>query len=124
MKMFLYYLCTLRDGRKDNTPVLGGTHYHRDQLLLVIEAKDAEHAARALNTKIIGSFDRSDAKLPTGGLPDIYYTSDYYGGGKHPFNHPEGYFFLALKEMRDKDEITFPDLAKKIHFKITANPNI
>jgi len=50
----------------------------------------------------------------------VYYTSDYYGGRQHPHNHPEGYFFLSLKELEKSDEITHPDLEEKIRLKITA----
>lgn len=116
MKIFLYLLTSLRDGRKDGITVLGGTHYHHDQLLAVIEADDAEHAARALNTKIVGSFDRSSVNCPT-----VYYTSNYYGKDiQRPLNDEEGYFFLSLKELEKGDEITHPDLKEKIRLKVTA----
>lgn len=92
-----------------------GTHYHHDQLLMIIEAENAEHAAQALNIKIIGSFDRSSVNCST-----IYYTSDYYGGNPHPLNHPEGYFFLSLREMEARDESTHPDLQEKIRLKVSA----
>jgi hypothetical protein len=115
MKTFLYLLTSLRDGGRDGVFVMGGTRYHRDQLLAVIEAVDAEHAAKALNIQIVGSFDRSSVNCPT-----IYYTSDYYGGKPHPPNHPEGYFYLSLKELESGDEITHPDLKNKIRYKVTA----
>lgn len=115
MKTFLYILTSLRDGKKDGVGVIGGTHYHRDQLLLIIEATDVEQAARAMNVKIVGSFDRSSVSCPT-----IYYTSDYYGGRQHPLNHEEGYFFLSLKELEPSDGNKFPDLKEKIRFKVTA----
>ena len=115
MKTFLYSLTTLRDGRKDDETVIGGTHYHRNQLLLVIEAAEVEQAARALNIIILNSFDRSSVNCPT-----IYYTSDYYGGRQHPLNHPEGYFFLSLKELEPGDKNKHPDLEEKIRFKVIA----
>ena len=115
MKTFLYILTSLRDGRKDGASVIGGTHYHHDQLLLIIEADDVEQAARALNVKVLSSFDRSSVNCPT-----IYYTSDYYDGREHPLNHPEGYFFLSLKEIEPSDKATHPDLKEKIRFKVTA----
>lgn len=115
MKTFLYILTSIRNGSKDGAIVLGGTHYHHDQLLAVIDAVDAEHAAQALNIKIVSLFDRSRVNCPT-----VYYTSDYYGGGEHPLNHPEGYFFLSLKELEKGDEIKHPDLKDKIRLKVTA----
>jgi hypothetical protein len=115
MKTFLYCITSLRDGSEDGQTVWGGTHYHHDQLLVVIDAVDVEHAAGALNTKVIGSFVRSSVKCPT-----IYYTSDYYGGKQHPDDHPEGYFFLFLKELESSDKIMFPNLEEKIHFKVVA----
>lgn len=116
MKTFLYRLTSLRDGRKDGKIVLGGTHYHHDQLLLVIEAEDVEHAAHALNIKIVGSFDRSSVNCPT-----VYYTSNYYreDTGK-PLNNNEGYFFLSLKELEKGDEINHHDLKEKIRLKVMA----
>lgn len=93
MKTFLYRLTSLRDGRKDKTTVLGGSYYHHDQLLMIIEAEDAEHAAHALNTKIVGSFDRSSVNCPT-----VYYTSNYYGEDTpRPMNDEEGYFFPLIE---------------------------
>lgn len=116
MKTFLYRLTSLRDGKKDGATVLGGTHYHHDQLLAVIEANDAEHAAQALNTRIIGSFDRSSVNCPT-----IYYTSSYYGEDiRRPPNDEEGYFFLSLKELEEGDGNIHSDLKEKIHLKVTA----
>ncbi len=116
MKTFLYRLTSLRDGRKDGTTVFGGTHYNCDQLLVVIEADDAEHAAQALNTRIVGSFDRSNVNCPT-----VYYTSSYYGeGAQRPLNDKEGYFFLSLKELEKGDEIIHSNLKEKIRLKVTA----
>lgn len=115
MKMFLYRLISVRDGSKDGVVVYGGTHYHHHQLLMVIEAVDVEHAARALNTRIVGSFDRSSVNCPT-----IYYTSDYYGGNQRPNNNDEGYFSLSLKELESSDEIMHPDLGEKIRLKVSA----
>jgi len=116
MKTFLYLISSLRDGQKDSEIVVGGTHYHHEQLLVVIEAENAEHAARALNIQILTSMDRSSV-----GLPTIYYTSDYYGGpDKHPLNHGEGYFFLALKEIEKSDSDTHPDLEEKMRLKVVA----
>lgn len=109
-------MTSLRDGSKDRKIVVGGTHYHHDQLLMVIEAENARHAARALNLTISHCFDRAGVKLPT-----IHYTSDYYGGiDKHPINHEEGYFFLSLKELEESDWNTHPDLKKKMRFKVVA----
>jgi hypothetical protein len=116
MKIFLYRLTSLRDGKKDKTVVVGGTHYHHNQILVVIKAVDAEHAAHALNTKIVGSFDRSSINCPT-----IYYTSSYYEEGtQRPISDKKGYFFLSLKELEKGDEITHPDLKEKIRFMVTA----
>ena len=115
MKTFLYLLTSLRNGKKDGEMVIGGTMYHHDQLLAVIEAVDVKRAAKALNIKIVGSFDRSSVNCPT-----VYYTSDYYKGKRHPSNHPEGYFYLSLKELEKGDENKHPDLKKKIRFKVTA----
>lgn len=116
MKTILYLLTSIRDGSKDGVMVFGGTLYHHDQLLLVIEATDVEHAARALNIKIINSFDRSSVNCPT-----VYYTSDYYGGNQHPTNHKKGYFFLSLKEMEAGDKSKHPDLEEKIRLKVSAS---
>lgn len=113
--MFLYRLTSIRNGSKDSVIILGGTHYYHDQLLMIIEAEDAERAAHALNIKIIGSFDRSSVNCPT-----IYYTSDYYGGNPHPLNHPKGYFFLSLKELEACDEARHSDLQEKIRLKVSA----
>jgi hypothetical protein len=119
MKTFLYRLTSLRRGEEDGVSVLSGTHYYHDELLIVIDARDAEHAACALNTKILGTFDRSSE-----GLPIIYYTSDYYGGRPHPLNHPEGYFYFSLKEFEDSDRNTHPDLEENLRRKITAPPHV
>lgn len=116
MKTFLYILTSLRNGKTDRIFVMGGTHYHHDQLLMVIEAEDAQHAAQALNTQIIGSFDRSSVKCPT-----VYYTSNYYAAEKkRPLNDEEGYFFLSLKELETSDRGTHPDLDTKLRLKVTA----
>lgn len=120
MKTFLYCLCTLRDGAKDNVSVPGGRIYYHDYLLLVIDAVDVEHAVRALHAKIFGSFVRSSPSLSSP-LVTIYYTSDYYGvGNKRPDNFPEGYFYFYLKEAEASDTITHPNLAERMHYKIVA----
>jgi hypothetical protein len=95
--------------------VLGGTLYYHHQLLLVIEADDAEQAAKALGTKIVGSFDRSRANLPT-----VYYTGISHENQDRASNHKEGCFFLSLKELEPGDESTHPDLVEKTHLKVTA----
>ena len=116
MKTFLYILTSLRDGDKDGVLVVSGPCYYHDQLLAAIEARDVEHAAQAINTKIIRSFDRSSVNLPT-----IYYTSSYIGvDNPRPVNDKEGYFFFSLKEPEPFDKNKYPDLEEKIRFKITA----
>ena len=115
MKKFLYCLTSIRDGKKDGVTVFGGTHYHHNQLLMVIEAVDIERAARALNVRVISSFDRSGVNCPT-----IYYTSGHYEDKSCPEKDKEGYFFLSLKELESGDAIMHPDLAEKIRLKITA----
>ncbi len=120
MKTFLYILTTLRDGSKDGVPVVSGTHYSHHQLLAVIEAEGVNHATRALNTKVVRSFDRSKE-----GCSTVYYTSDYYGVElKEPFNHKEGHFFFSLKELEPSDVSTYPDLDEKIRLKVTAPPHM
>jgi hypothetical protein len=103
LQTFLYRLTAARNGRKDNVFVVGGTHYWRDQLLLVIDAVDVHHAAQALNVTIVGSFDRSSVNCPT-----VYYTS----------KSDSGSFHLSLKELEPMDQGTHPDLEEKIRFKI------
>ena len=115
MKTFLYFLTSFRSGAKDKAVIIGGTHYYHEHLLMVIEAIDAQQAARALNTKIVDTFDRSGVHCPT-----IYYTSEYFGNRKAPPDHPEGYFYLSLREIEPSDEISHPDLKEKIRLKVTA----
>lgn len=114
-KRFLYCLTTIRDARKDGTTVLGGTHYHHDQLLAVIEANDAEHAARALHVSVRSWFDRSSV-----GCPTIYYISDYYAGKKRPLNDKKDYFFFSLKEEEQGDDQKHLELAERKRFRIKA----
>lgn len=116
MKVFLYCLTSIRNGSEDGVAVMSGSHYYHDHLLAVIEAENAEHAARALNTKILSSFERSSVNCPT-----IYYTSDYYEGRERPLNHrEEGYFFLSLKEPEEGDMNKHPNFEEKIRLKVTA----
>jgi hypothetical protein len=82
---------------------------------MIIEAPDAESAAQALNTEIVGSFDRSSVNCPT-----VYYTSNYYGKKRRPLNDDEGYFFLSLKELEVGDKIAHPALDEKIRLRVTA----
>jgi len=116
MKTFLYILTSLRKGNINAVTFTVGVLYHHNQLLMAIEAVDVEHAAQALNTKIIRSFDRSAVNLPT-----IYYTSSYYGeGNQRPVNDKEGYFFFSLKEPEPFDRKRYPNLEEKVCFKVTA----
>lgn len=111
LKTFLYILTTLRDGASDEQVVFGGNLYYHPQLLMVIDAVDAEQAALALNTQITGSFDRSSSNLPT-----IYYVGK---PGEVPIQKV-GEFFFSIKEPERGDERKFPDLATKIRFKVAA----
>jgi len=115
LKMFLYRLTSLRSGEKDGKMVIGGTHYHHNQLLMIIEAEDVEQAARALNVTIRSSFDRSCVKMPT-----VYYTSDYYAGVERPQNDSEGYFYLSLKEVERGDREEFRNFAEKYRVRVVA----
>lgn len=102
MKTFLHILTSVRDGRADGVIVLGGTHYHHRQLLMVIEAEDVERAAQVLNLRITDSFDRSSVSCPT-----IYYLGHCGHEGS-----------LSLKELEPGDEIAHPDLEEKMRSKV------
>ncbi len=115
MKTFLYRVTSLRNAQTDGVIVTSGAHYHNNQLLLIIEARNIEDAARALNVRIIDSFDRSSV-----GCPTIYYTSSYYGDTPLPHPHREGYFFLSLKEIEKGDDKFYPTFEYCMKHKITA----
>jgi guanylate kinase len=85
--------------------------------LAVIEAYDAEHAARALNTTVMSWFDRSRGNFPS---PNIYYLSDYYAGKERPLHHGKNYFFLSLREMESSDNAQHPELIERVRFRIKA----
>lgn len=118
MKIFLYLLTSVRNGKADGVTVLGGNNhnYNHDQVLMAIEANDASHAAGALRIKIVDTFDRSSE-----GLPTIYHTSSYYPeGAARPTDNPEGYFYLWLRELVNDDYKTFPNLAQTINLRVIA----
>ena len=105
MKLFLYYLTSLINQNLDETHSCDSPYY-LNQLMLVVEAKNAEDVAEALNTKITHSFDRSGVI--------INYTS------KKQESYTECEFFIAIKELEETDRANYPDLDKKILLKIVA----
>lgn len=113
MKTFLYCLTSVRNGKEDGVTVYGGDNYNFTQVLAVIDAENAESAAKALGTNIQDYIDRGSSV----GSPTIYRISPINNRIQCHEGSGIGEFFFSIKELAREDSIhrNLPELiAKKV----------